>query len=976
MAADESSKAAPQEAPQNFLRRQIRSLSRIQLALVLLAYVLLCHLVGLYHFTQGFLLTRLTLENVTPANSAVFGSHSKAIVLIIDALRTDFVVPWPRDSYFNNVLTVPGCLAAEDPSRSLIFDSHSDPPTTTMQRIKGITTGSLPTFIDAGANFASTAILEDSWISQATAAGKRVAFMGDDTWLRLFPDSFGSAHPYDSFNVEDLHTVDEGVIEHLFPHIRNGTWDIIIGHFLGVDHVGHRTGPSTSTMRDKLQQMDEVLERVVAELDDDTLLVVLGDHGMDDRGDHGGDGLKETSAALWMYSKTPFTDRAGPMRPVLGSGPAVRTVDQIDLVPTLSLMLGLPIPYNNLGSVIPECFADADLSRALDANRVQVETYIRTYNKHSPNPRLARLLEGELTPTRALHVLRSLWAQFSFPEMSVGLAILGLSVIMLWAYYTLVRNTRHMWFPAVAESLAISLQVGGLTGSVVGSLRGFYTRTPSEAISWALAAGIIAAEVMSIVPLLPAIRATIHRNLGSASALAAPLVTVLHALAFGANSFLIWEDRLTTFLLVTLALLPIIKALVAPMPRLRLRIFAFSVGLAAVCRLIALSTVCREEQQPYCRVTFYAGTASASSPTWILYAIIPFAWNLPRLVVSFLAPSRSNSGPAVPFLHAFRIILTLASCYWLLESADGWDGIEERARPFVKAGRVWLARSIMGFTLGAGLLFWRNMPLCIDVKREDQTGASKEVTVLGFANSFGSGYLLFFAIPFTIIYLVNQSSGQAALLLVFLALLLHLEALDAGRDALNMLTAFASSGGDIDSAAAAASAGNRTQPPSYREILVLVLLGQAAFFATGHQAVFTTLQWKSAFVGTSTVVYPLSPLLVALNGWGGPILLAFAVPLITLWNVSPVPNGAVPLVADTLQAALGFVLHLSALTTASALCSAWLRRHLMVWKVFAPRFMSAGVTLVVVEVALIAAVGVGLAGMSSKVRRTFKCEVL
>lgn len=31
-------------------------------------------------------------------------------------------------------------------------------------------------------------------------------------------------------------------------------------------------------------------------------------------------------------------------------------VSQIDIVPTLSLLLGLPIPFSNLGSVIPELF--------------------------------------------------------------------------------------------------------------------------------------------------------------------------------------------------------------------------------------------------------------------------------------------------------------------------------------------------------------------------------------------------------------------------------------------------------------------------------------------------------------------------------------------------------------------------------------------------------------------------------------------
>ena len=43
--------------------------------------------------------------------------------------------------------------------------------------------------------------------------------MGDDTWLGLFPNEFTKAFPYDSFNVGDIHTVDNGVIAELFPAI-------------------------------------------------------------------------------------------------------------------------------------------------------------------------------------------------------------------------------------------------------------------------------------------------------------------------------------------------------------------------------------------------------------------------------------------------------------------------------------------------------------------------------------------------------------------------------------------------------------------------------------------------------------------------------------------------------------------------------------------------------------------------------------
>ena len=69
--------------------------------------------------------------------------------------------------------------------------------------------------------------------------------MGDDTWTTVFPSSFELEFPYDSFNVEDLHTVDEGVIEHLFPLLEDESkpWDFIIVHFLGVERRQFATPP-------------------------------------------------------------------------------------------------------------------------------------------------------------------------------------------------------------------------------------------------------------------------------------------------------------------------------------------------------------------------------------------------------------------------------------------------------------------------------------------------------------------------------------------------------------------------------------------------------------------------------------------------------------------------------------------------------------------------------------------------------------
>lgn len=40
--------------------------------------------------------------------------------------------------------------------------------------------------------------------------------MGDDTWENLFPKRFHRSLPFPSFNVKDLHTVDNGILQHLY----------------------------------------------------------------------------------------------------------------------------------------------------------------------------------------------------------------------------------------------------------------------------------------------------------------------------------------------------------------------------------------------------------------------------------------------------------------------------------------------------------------------------------------------------------------------------------------------------------------------------------------------------------------------------------------------------------------------------------------------------------------------------------------
>lgn len=156
---------------------------RFQGYLYILYWLLTIHVIGIWLFVRGFLLTRLALSEVNSCDPSAETcslppAYNRAVIIIIDSLRFDFISPnppVPPSSYYHHVLKAPAELSKSYPDRSTIFCAFSDPPTTTSQRIKGITTGSLPTFIEMGYNFGASSVLEDSLIRQLHSLGKRVS---------------------------------------------------------------------------------------------------------------------------------------------------------------------------------------------------------------------------------------------------------------------------------------------------------------------------------------------------------------------------------------------------------------------------------------------------------------------------------------------------------------------------------------------------------------------------------------------------------------------------------------------------------------------------------------------------------------------------------------------------------------------------------------------------------------------------------
>jgi phosphatidylinositol glycan class O len=142
--------------------------SSIKLIFIILWFCLL-HGTAILLFTRGFFLTRYELKDHSDCQKLptqlynhhnsieqnIIDRHSKrscwtelsfnkTIIILIDALRFDFVLHDSHDSteiFYRNHLPIIKHLLDTRRNHSLLYKFVADPPTTTMQRLKALTTG-------------------------------------------------------------------------------------------------------------------------------------------------------------------------------------------------------------------------------------------------------------------------------------------------------------------------------------------------------------------------------------------------------------------------------------------------------------------------------------------------------------------------------------------------------------------------------------------------------------------------------------------------------------------------------------------------------------------------------------------------------------------------------------------------------------------------------------------------------------------
>jgi len=386
----------------------------------------ICLLIGFFVFARGFLPPTRTKLGLSTSQPAVEAQFNRLVFMVVDAMRSDFVFSEQSQMHEIHSLLKNG--------HGYGFTAYSDPPTVTLPRLKGLTTGASANFLDAVINIAesdtaSTLDNQDSWIEQLYARNKTMHMYGDDTWLNLFPSKFSHYDGTASFYVADFTEVDNNVTRHLGRELSSSQWDVLILHYLGLDHIGHKGGPSSPHMPGKQREMSAIASRIYESLDDSTLFVILGDHGMNDVGNHGGASDGETSAAMAFFSKK-FDNRVSSPLPVDESYSYYSKIRQVDLVTTLAVLMGIPIPKNSLGVLISDFLP---LWSVKDQ-----ETLLKTNCRHLElddcNWLALREQQQYLFRTSSKHIL---------PYMYIGIGILGIvSLICFICCCKIVKTTR------------------------------------------------------------------------------------------------------------------------------------------------------------------------------------------------------------------------------------------------------------------------------------------------------------------------------------------------------------------------------------------------------------------------------------------------------------------------------------------------------------------------------------------------------
>lgn len=314
-------------------------------------------------------LTRYSWDAVADYRSPYLGAiapgqegdaaSSRVVIVVVDALRADASRTLPN---LNKLREVGADLTARVGQPSLSLPSWTVIGTGAWQEQSGVTT-----------NFYKGDIRVDTIFEAAKRKRLMTAIVGaGDEWPRLYTRgadvNVGIKGPSDPYSdLQGVRRQDDQIeamaLRVLAKKKIERTPGLLLVHLAEPDNAGHARGAASREYADAIATIDARIGRLVAALDlRDATILVTGDHGMLDRGGHGG----------WEPEVLAV--------PLVAAGVGIRPgryaeATQADIAPTVAVLLGTSIPAHNQGRPL---FEVLDLPEGLRARRaVDAATQLR-----------------------------------------------------------------------------------------------------------------------------------------------------------------------------------------------------------------------------------------------------------------------------------------------------------------------------------------------------------------------------------------------------------------------------------------------------------------------------------------------------------------------------------------------------------------------------------------------------------------------
>ncbi|CAB4489695.1 unnamed protein product [Rhizophagus irregularis] len=519
-----------------------------------------------------------------------------------------------------------------------------------------------------------------------------------------------------------------------------------------------------------------------------------------------------------------------------------------------------------------------------------------------------------------LSICRRIWAQFDLPLMISGISILLAScVIML--FHLFADNQMSVLYALIGGIVGAAFAISSLTRFLLEpflsdsnfSTLDFIILSASIGSVFSYLIWFIKKHFYSFAPF------HLYNHYFSFDSFLAILFLVLHTLIFASNSYTVFEDRISVGLLQTFGIYMFIKAFSTKYKRSRMKLLIFTFISLVAIRIAAYSTICREEQMPYCVMTFYASSANSLSSPVVLLFLVAFSLLIPFIIRKIIFTKDFDRIAPIWIIWidwALRAGLILSAIYWIMDnritspSEDTLYSSNLITDQGFKWAKNFLVRMAFGIVIFGNIIWWKN-PLCIDNPRE----SSNDVEVS--ENIYGPSYFIFLTIVYLLLVITQKPMGGLMLSVALYQIMSLLKIFDIKRDA------------------------SQEKDTSFLETIIFSLCGTLFFFSTGHQATISSIQWSVGFIGIDEANFTITPILITLNTLSSQILFTCAIPLLAFWNRSS--NYSLT------RTIIYYNLYNSIITTSTAIWAAWFRRHLMVWKIFAPRFMLGGINLLCID---------------------------